>query len=309
MVDACPRPASVSPRPRPARSTSAPPWWRSPTPWPRAALGGELAAAHRRHRRRADASRTRSGGSSTTCAWLGLELTGEPVRQSERRELHVAAAQRAAAPTAHAYRCFCPPLAGALQRRLRLAAAPEAARRLGAGERGLRCASACPRGDVSIPDAARGDVRVPGGEHRRLRDHALGRQANLQLRHRRGRARSMEITHVIRGEEHLANTARQGLLVIGALGLREPRYAHCALLLDEDGAKLTKRRGAESIADLRSGRLPARGARQLRRPARLPGARGLRRGGVARAARGCASSCRTCPRGPGALRAVPSSTG
>ncbi len=60
----------------------------------------------------------------------------------------------------------------------------------------------------------------------------------------------MEITHVIRGEDHLTNTARQ-LLLMDALELRQPRYAHTALLVGEDGAKLSKRTGAPSIAELR----------------------------------------------------------
>ena len=65
----------------------------------------------------------------------------------------------------------------------------------------------------------------------------------------------MDITHVIRGEDHIANTASQ-LAILRALGRREPRYAHCALLLDEHGHKLSKRSGAESIADLRADGYP-----------------------------------------------------
>jgi glutamyl/glutaminyl-tRNA synthetase len=65
----------------------------------------------------------------------------------------------------------------------------------------------------------------------------------------------MEITHVIRGEDHIANTAAQ-LAILHALGRRQPRYAHCALLLDQDGHKLSKRSGAESIADLRADGYP-----------------------------------------------------
>jgi glutamyl-tRNA synthetase len=65
----------------------------------------------------------------------------------------------------------------------------------------------------------------------------------------------MDITHVIRGEDHIANTAAQ-LAILRGLGRREPRYAHCALLLDHDGHKLSKRSGAESIADLRADGYP-----------------------------------------------------
>src|SRR5665213_2731330 len=66
-----------------------------------------------------------------------------------------------------------------------------------------------------------------------------------------------EITHVIRGNDHLTNTAKQ-LLVIGALGARAPRYGHLPLLHGPDGRKLSKRHGAASVQELRSaGYLPA----------------------------------------------------
>jgi glutamyl-tRNA synthetase len=66
----------------------------------------------------------------------------------------------------------------------------------------------------------------------------------------------MGITHVIRGEEHLPNTARQALLY-RSLGAREPEFIHLGLILGPDGKKLSKRHGAASIADYRrEGYLP-----------------------------------------------------
>jgi glutamyl-tRNA synthetase len=66
----------------------------------------------------------------------------------------------------------------------------------------------------------------------------------------------MGITHVIRGEEHLSNTARQTLLY-QALGATEPRFIHLGVILGPDGKKLSKRHGAASIAEYRSeGYLP-----------------------------------------------------
>jgi glutamyl-tRNA synthetase len=67
---------------------------------------------------------------------------------------------------------------------------------------------------------------------------------------------AMGITHVLRGEEHLSNTARQALLY-RALGEREPEFVHLGLILAPDGTKLSKRHGARSIADhRREGYLP-----------------------------------------------------
>jgi glutamyl-tRNA synthetase len=64
------------------------------------------------------------------------------------------------------------------------------------------------------------------------------------------------ITHVIRGEEHLSNTARQTLLY-RALGATEPQFIHLGVILGPDGKKLSKRHGAASIADYRKeGYLP-----------------------------------------------------
>jgi nondiscriminating glutamyl-tRNA synthetase len=60
----------------------------------------------------------------------------------------------------------------------------------------------------------------------------------------------MGVTHVLRGEDHLANTPRQ-LLVLRALNLPVPNYAHNSLILGDDGAPLSKRNGSRSINQLR----------------------------------------------------------
>ena len=67
----------------------------------------------------------------------------------------------------------------------------------------------------------------------------------------------MEVTDVVRGDDHLSNTPRQ-LLVQRALGVEPPRYAHLPLLHGPDGRKLSKRHGAASVEELRAtGYLPA----------------------------------------------------
>jgi glutamyl-tRNA synthetase len=65
-----------------------------------------------------------------------------------------------------------------------------------------------------------------------------------------------EITHVVRGEDHLSNTPKQ-LLVLEALGADPPLFAHLPLLHGPDGKKLSKRHGAASVQELRAaGYLP-----------------------------------------------------
>ncbi|MGD0275916.1 MAG: glutamate--tRNA ligase [Syntrophales bacterium] len=60
----------------------------------------------------------------------------------------------------------------------------------------------------------------------------------------------MEITHVIRGEDHLSNTAMQ-LLLYAALGFTPPLFAHHSLILGKDRTKLSKRYGAVSVREFR----------------------------------------------------------
>jgi glutamyl/glutaminyl-tRNA synthetase len=66
----------------------------------------------------------------------------------------------------------------------------------------------------------------------------------------------MQITHVVRGEDHISNTPRQ-ILVYEALGARPPQFAHLSLVLGPDHAPLSKRHGATSVAEFRArGYLP-----------------------------------------------------
>ena len=66
----------------------------------------------------------------------------------------------------------------------------------------------------------------------------------------------MEITHILRGEEHLSNTPRQ-LLIYEALGFKVPQFAHISLILGEDRSKMSKRHGATSVVQYREhGYLP-----------------------------------------------------
>ncbi|UJF19803.1 glutamate--tRNA ligase [Vibrio sp. SS-MA-C1-2] len=66
----------------------------------------------------------------------------------------------------------------------------------------------------------------------------------------------MEITHVVRGEDHINNTPRQ-INIYNALGAPVPVFAHCAMILGDDGAKLSKRHGAVNVMQYRDeGYLP-----------------------------------------------------
>ncbi len=67
---------------------------------------------------------------------------------------------------------------------------------------------------------------------------------------------TMQVTHVLRGEDHLANTPRQ-ILLLETLNLHTPLYGHLSLIVGDDGAPLSKRHGSYSVHELReSGFLP-----------------------------------------------------
>ncbi|RZQ56613.1 glutamate--tRNA ligase [Pseudidiomarina tainanensis] len=66
----------------------------------------------------------------------------------------------------------------------------------------------------------------------------------------------MNITHVVRGEDHINNTPRQ-INILQALGAPVPEYAHVSMILGDDGKKLSKRHGAVSVMQYRDdGYLP-----------------------------------------------------
>lgn len=62
---------------------------------------------------------------------------------------------------------------------------------------------------------------------------------------------NMQITHVIRGDDHLSNTPRQ-ILIYEALGLKAPTFAHLSMILGADGKKLSKRHGATSVEEYKA---------------------------------------------------------
>ena len=59
----------------------------------------------------------------------------------------------------------------------------------------------------------------------------------------------MEVSHVLRGEDHLTNTPRQ-ILILQALELPVPRYGHISMIVGNDGAPLSKRHGSRSIREM-----------------------------------------------------------
>jgi len=58
----------------------------------------------------------------------------------------------------------------------------------------------------------------------------------------------MEISHVIRGEDHISNTSKQ-IIIYQALGFKVPKFAHLPLIMDEEGGRMSKRTGATAVSE------------------------------------------------------------
>src|SRR3954466_11638843 len=111
-------------------------------------------------------------------------------------------------------------------------------------------------GATTVHDVIRGDTVF---QHVHMDDPVIARADGSVLYNFAVAVDDMdaEITHVVRGEDHLSNTPKQ-LLVYEALGATAPAFAHLPLLHGPDGKKLSKRHGAASVQELRhAGFLPA----------------------------------------------------
>jgi nondiscriminating glutamyl-tRNA synthetase len=225
-----------------------------------------------------DATRSRGRHEDAILAdlrWLGLDWDEgpdvggpcAPYRQSERLNGYRAAAEQLLGG-GHVYRCFCPEERLAELRAAALAEGrpprydgrclglddDEVQRRLAAGEpAALRFR--IPRGDIVIDDLIRGPVVIGAdavGDFIIVRsDGVAGYNFATVVDDR-----DMGITHVIRGDDHLTNTARQ-VLLFRALGAPAPGFAHHSMVLGTDGGKLSKRYGAAAVGDFRAlGYLP-----------------------------------------------------
>lgn len=209
-------------------------------------------------------------------AWLGLdwdagpdrEDAAGPYRQSRRSAQYAAAYERLEA-AGLAYPCFCTPLELEVTRRTQIAAGrpPRYAgpcAGLDAAGRALRLAEGrLPTLRFRVPpgmaivydDLVRGPQRFASDE---LGDFVIRRAdggASFLFCNALDDA-AMGVTHVLRGEDHVANTPRQRLIA-AALGLEPPAYGHLPLIVGADGAPLSKRHGSASVADVRgAGFLP-----------------------------------------------------
>lgn len=208
--------------------------------------------------------------------WLGLDwdegpdvggLHG-PYRQSERGEIYREHAARLS-EAGKAYPCYCTleELEGKKKAALAQGRTPVydgTCRDLTPRERDAREAEGrkpalrfrVPDSDIAFRDLLHGPMRFSPeviGDFLIIRsDGSAGFNFSVVVDDA-----TMGITHVIRGEDHLTNTARH-VLLFEALGYPVPIYLHHSLLLGPDGAKMSKRHGATAVREYRDmGYLPS----------------------------------------------------
>lgn len=220
-----------------------------------------------------DAARTTEAhveGLAADLRWLGLDWDegmgaggpNGPYRQSQRGDIYAPLLSRLEQED-RAYPCYCTNAELDLSRRAQLASGrpPRYAgtcAQLAAAARSARVASGA---------RAALRFRIPAGRSLQFDDLVHGPQqvdcsliGDFVIRRDDGTPAFffanavddslMQVTQVLRGEDHLANTPRQ-LLVLEALGLSAPRYGHLPLLTGADGVPLSKRNGAQSVRELR----------------------------------------------------------
>ncbi|WP_095589799.1 glutamate--tRNA ligase [Actibacterium ureilyticum] len=199
--------------------------------------------------------------------WLGLDYDGEAISQFDRADRHAAVAHQLLAE-GKAYKCF--------STQEEIAAFREAARAEGKStlfRSPWRDADPATHPDAPfvvrikapqdgatvIADQVQGDVTIRNDQ---LDDMILLRSDGTPVYmlavvvddH------DMGVTHVIRGDDHLNNAARQ-MMIYGAMGWDVPVWAHIPLIHGPDGKKLSKRHGALGVEEYQAMGYPAPGMR------------------------------------------------
>jgi len=193
--------------------------------------------------------------------WLGLTWDESVTRQSERLDIYEKYINKLLADGS-AYYCFCSKEELEEKRKIMLAQGlppkydrkcaalsyEESGKKRAAGEANvirMRISETV----VSFNDLIRGKITFDGAL---IGDIAIAKDPRTPLYNFAVAVddEEMEISHVIRGEDHIANTPKQ-IFIQKALGFKQPEYAHLPLILNPDRSKMSKRHLDTSIKDYR----------------------------------------------------------
>ena len=201
--------------------------------------------------------------------WLGIEWEGDPIYQSQRLPLYRAAAERLLASGA-AFACYCKAAAYAGGD----AAATQEDREGEGDDEGAKAYKAAPCPCREFSDAQRAEKERAGAQkairfrvaregvtkfedavfgprevqNAEIEDFVLLRSSGIPTYQLSVVVDDieMQISHIIRGADHLSNTPKQ-VLIYQALGAAPPVFAHVPLILGPDRTRLSKRHGATSV--------------------------------------------------------------
>ncbi len=195
-------------------------------------------------------------------AWLGITPDEGPIFQADGVERHRADAESLLAE-GKAYRCFCTAEELEIQRKSATAgkkafrydrrcyrlSPEEIETRLAAGDP-FAIRFLMPQGEIAWDDIVHGRTSFQGHD---LDDLIILRSNGTPIYNLAvvSDDHDMDITHVIRGDDHLSNTPKQ-IALYRALGWDVPLFAHLPMILGSDGKKLSKRHGATAVGDYRN---------------------------------------------------------
>ncbi len=198
--------------------------------------------------------------------WLGLDWDEGPFYQSERFELYNAAVEKLLADGS-AYYCFCDAE--------KLKVTREEARKKGGFRYDRRCLNLperekqrllnegtpkavrflVPEGTTAVMDTVHGEISF---NHKEIGDFVI-KKADGSPTYQLAVVvddHDMQITHVVRGDDHYNNIPKQ-VMLYEALGYKAPQFAHVPLILAPNRSKLSKRNAAVAVSDYRkSGFMP-----------------------------------------------------
>ncbi len=191
--------------------------------------------------------------------WLGLDWDEGPFYQMQRLERYHEVAEQLL-KSGHAYKCYC-----SKERLDKLRAEQTEKKEKPRYDNHCRPQEGAPSleqsgpfvirfrtpetGSVTVNDSVHGTVVF---QNKELDDLVLIRTDGIPT-YNFGVVvddADMNITHVMRGDDHLANTPRQ-INILKALGIEPPMYTHMAMILGSDGKRLSKRHGAVSVQHYR----------------------------------------------------------
>jgi glutamyl-tRNA synthetase len=187
-------------------------------------------------------------------SWLGLDWDEGPFYQTERVSLYREMAEQLVCK-GRAYRCYCPPEELEAKREAAMKAGLKPKydrtclhRKTSSPDRPFAIRFFSPdEGKTVVEDLIQGRVEFDNGE---LDDLIILRSDGFPTYNFSVVVDdvSMEITHVIRGNDHLNNTPRQ-IQIYQALGYSLPEFGHVPMILGQDKKKLSKRHGAQSVME------------------------------------------------------------